>query len=485
MLFNSFQFLVFFPLVVLAYFVCPHRYRWAVLLGASYYFYAAWSPEYVVLLFASTLIDYVSAIQIARTQVKARRKAFLALSLASNLGLLFGFKYLHFFNDSLRVLLNSFNIFYDVLVFEALLPVGISFYTFQTLSYTLDVYRGKIEPERHLGLFSLYVSFFPQLAAGPIERADHLLPQFRLEHSFSASRASDGLRRMLWGMFKKVVIADRLAIYVNGVYGNAANHRGLPVILATYFMAIQIYCDFSGYTDMALGAAKAMGYDLTENFRRPYASSSVTEFWRRWHISLTAWFRDYVYIPLGGNRVPRWRWTLNIMTVFVASGLWHGANWTFVLWGGLHGLYYLVEEWSKGIRAKIAGVFHLTERPAVRAAIGTFVAFHLVCFGWVFFRASSVSDAFLLVSNLTQIGASTDIHLPWKGAVGNPDLETAVALGLVALLAVVQFAGRQKPQVLSAFKDRAWVRWAAYLLLALAILNLGISKEAGFIYFQF
>jgi len=485
MLFNSLEFLVFLPLVVAVYFICPYRYRWALLLIASYYFYAAWAPEYLILIVASTLIDYVLAIQVAKASVKARRKGLLALGLLLNLGLLFALKYFNFFNDSLRALLDQFNVFYNVPAFQALLPVGISFYTLQTLSYTIDVYRGKTEPERHLGIFALFVSFFPQLVAGPIERAGRMLPQFHTNHGFSASRVSGGLRLILWGMLKKVVIADRLGIYVDAVYNNPSDYRGLPIILATYFCAIQIYCDFSGYSDIAIGAARVMGYDLMENFRQPYCSRSVAEFWRRWHVSLSTWFKDYLYIPLGGNRVPKWRWYANLMVVFLVSGLWHGANWTFVLWGALHGFYCLLEAWTKEIRDKVAQALHLEEKAAVRTMIGTLVTFNLVCFAWIFFRASSISDAFLLVSNLTQISISTNINAPWTGVVDNPGLETAFALGLVALSAVAHLVRDQKLQMPPSIERRIWVRWAAYLLLALAIMNLGIAKETPFIYLQF
>ncbi|CAN5908465.1 hypothetical protein BH23GEM7_BH23GEM7_20090 [soil metagenome] len=350
MLFNSLQFLFFFPVVVALYFATPHRFRWTLLLAASYYFYACWKPEYLLLIIASTLVDYGAALGMGAAATQARRKAFLALSLGSNLGLLFAFKYFNFFNESARALFDQFNLFYGVPAFDVLLPVGISFYTFQTLSYTIDVYRGQREPERHLGIFALYVSFFPQLVAGPIERSTRLLPQFFEKHEFSADRVSSGLRLILWGFFKKIVIADRLAIYVNEVYGNPAGFDGPTLLLATYFFAFQIYCDFSAYSDIAIGAARVMGFELMQNFRRPYFARSIHEFWQRWHISLSTWFRDYVYIPLGGNRVPFWRWYVNLFAVFLVSGLWHGANWTFVVWGGLHGFYLVFSLMTRNVR---------------------------------------------------------------------------------------------------------------------------------------
>jgi alginate O-acetyltransferase complex protein AlgI len=482
--FNSFEFLVFFSIVVAVYFVCPPRHRWGWLLAASLYFYAAWALGYVVLLVISTFIAYILAIQIAKTSVQARRKALLISGLVLTLEPLIVSKYLGFFSNSLGALFGGFSPVHDPPVTQLLIPVGISFYTFQTLGYLIDVYRGKIEPERHLGILTLFVSFFPQLVAGPIERAGHLLPQFRAKHDLSASGISDGLQRALWGMFKKVVVADRLAIYVDAVYDSPADHRGLPVILATCFFAMQIYCDFSGYTDIALGVAKVMGYDLTENFRQPYCSSSIAEFWRRWHISLSSWLRDYLYIPLGGSRVPRWRWYTNLMIVFLLSGLWHGANWTFVLWGGLHGLYYVFEAWTQKARDKLLQMLHM-EESAVRAAIGALVILNLVCFAWLFFRANSVSDAFLLLDHMAQIRASTDIYAPWANGTGRPGLEMAFALGLVALVAVIHLLRERRHQAVLAIWRTNWGRWVAYLLLALAIMNLGITRETPFVYLQF
>jgi len=482
--FNSFGFLVFFSLVTAVYFVCPFRYRWVWLLAASLYFCAAWTIEHVVLLVIATFVAYILAMQIAKTSVQSRRKALLVLGLVLGLAPLMVFKYLGFFSNSLRALFGEPVLASDAPVTQLLIPVGISFYTFQTLGYLVDVYRSKIEPERHLGILTLSVLFFPRLVAGPIERAGHLLPQFHAKHDPSASGISDGLQRVLWGLFKKVVVADRLAVYVDAVYDSPGDHRGLPIILATIFFAVQIYCDFSGYTDIALGVAKVMGYDLTENFRQPYCSSSIAEFWRRWHISLSSWFRDYLYIPLGGSRVPRWRWYANLMIVFLLSGLWHGANLTFVLWGGLHGLYYLFEAGTQKARDKVLRMAHLG-RPAVRTAIGTLVTLALVCFAWLFFRANSISDAFLLLDRMAQIGASTDIYAPWTSIAHRPGLEMAFALGLVALVAAIHVFREHRYQPILALWQTDWSRWAAYLLLALAILNLGVSRETPFVYLQF
>ena len=382
MLFNSIEFLFFLPLVIALYYAIPGRYRWVLLLAASFYFYAAWKLEYLFLMFVSILIDYFSALGMSRSDNPRRRKQYLMASLAGNLGILLGFKYFNFFSDSIRALFQPFNLFADMPYLNVLLPVGVSFYTFQSMSYTIDVYRNRMPAERHLGIFALYVSFFPQLVAGPIERATHLLPQFRDSHRFEYARVTSGLRLILWGFFKKVVIADQLALFVQQVYGSPGQWHGPSILLASYFFAFQIFCDFSAYTDIARGSARIMGFDIMENFNRPYLARSIREFWQRWHISLSTWFRDYVYIPLGGNRVLKWRWYYNLMVVFVVSGLWHGANWTFVAWGFLHGSYQIfslmTRQWRDAIwqaidqaRSRAAALFSFGFRtPQLAAADG-------------------------------------------------------------------------------------------------------------------
>jgi D-alanyl-lipoteichoic acid acyltransferase DltB (MBOAT superfamily) len=285
-------------------------------------------------------------------------------------------------------------------------------------------------------------------------------------------------------MFKKVVVADRLAVYVDTVYNHPADQRGWPILLATVFFAVQLYADFSGYMDIALGVAKILGYDLTANFRQPYAASSIAAFWRRWHMTLTGWFRDYLYIPLGGNRVPKWRWYANVMVVFVASGLWHGANWTFVLWGGLHGVYYLLEVWTQQARDKVWERLRPARR-ASRTAVSTLVTLGMVCLAWVFFRANSISDAFLLFRNATLFGASTDLYAPWASLGDSAGLDMALALVLIALLAAIELIGEHRWKAPLTLWQRDWIRWAAYLFLALAIMNLGVVRETPFVYLQF
>ncbi|MCB0304585.1 MAG: MBOAT family protein [Calditrichaeota bacterium] len=483
MLFNSFEFMIFFPLVVIGYFLLPPRFRWAFLLGASYYFYMCWKAEYLVLIVISTLIDYVAGLRMGKTAVRSRRKKYLLLSLVANLGILFTFKYANFFSESLRVALNQFNIFYDMPMFDLLLPVGISFYTFQSMSYTIDVYRGEQQPERHLGKFALYVAFFPQLVAGPIERSLRLLPQFDRVFKFDYERVVSGLRLMLWGFFKKLVIADRLAIYVNEAYNHPAEYQGLTLLLATYFFAIQIYCDFSGYSDIAIGAARVMGYDLMTNFRQPYFSKSISEFWRRWHISLSTWFRDYLYIPLGGNRVGKQRWYFNLFAVFVISGLWHGANWTFVVWGALHGGYLIFAIVTADWRQKLAHWSGLAKRPALHNLLRTLITFHLVLFAWIFFRANSLSEAFMIIGNMAALDFSLESLKSLNIALGWGEL--LVAIGSILFLELAHLL-QSRGKVHSWITARpAALRWSVYYLLLLAIAFFGVFNHSEFIYFQF
>ena len=335
MLFNSFQFLLFFPTVTLLYFLLPHRLRWQLLLFASCLFYMAFIPWYIVILIITILIDYFAGLWLDRPDLApAQRKTVLTISIVSTCLVLFVFKYFNFFNTNFTAIASFFRWNYPIGALKIILPIGLSFHTFQSLSYVVEVYRGNQKAERHFGIYALYVMFYPQLVAGPIERPQNLLHQFYAEHCFDYRRVTDGLKLMLWGMFKKVVIADRLAIAVNQVYGNPHDYTGVPLIVATVFFAFQIYCDFSGYSDIAIGAAQVMGFRLMDNFNRPYFSKSIAEFWKRWHISLSTWFRDYLYIPLGGSRTKTWRWQFNLFITFLASGFWHGANWTYIIWGG-------------------------------------------------------------------------------------------------------------------------------------------------------
>jgi alginate O-acetyltransferase complex protein AlgI len=397
MLFNSLHFLVFFPIVTLVYYLLPHRFRWVLLLAASYYFYMVWRPIYALLIVGSTLVDYLFAIQMSKTNRGGLRKLYLFSSLIANLGILFIFKYFGFFIDTINAFTeNNFDVIY------LLLPMGISFYTFQTLSYTIDVYRKQREPEYHLGYFALYVTFFPQLVAGPIERSNRLIPQLRKEQTFDYSRTVEGLQRMVWGFFKKVVIADNLAIAVNHVYGNVEEMSGLTLLIATGFFAYQIYCDFSGYSDIAIGSAKILGIDLSENFKRPYFSTSIKEFWSRWHISLSTWFRDYVYIPLGGSKKSSVRTYVNVLIVFLISGLWHGASWMFVIWGAIHGIYFICERFAEKYRIGFWRKIRL-DGTKIQLTIQWIITLILLLFSWVFFRSENLSDSFEILIRFSKI----------------------------------------------------------------------------------
>ncbi|MEO0581018.1 MAG: MBOAT family O-acyltransferase [Bacteroidota bacterium] len=480
MLFNSLDFLIFFPVIVGLYFALSPKYRWVLLLGASYYFYMCWKAEYIILIVFSTLVDYFAARQMVRIQEKKKRRLFLYLSLLSNLGLLFFFKYWNFFSGETRALLDSWNIMADVPTFQLLLPVGISFYTFQTLSYTIDVYNGKLEPEKNLGRFALYVSFFPQLVAGPIERATHLLPQLRQTFDFDYQRVVSGLQQMLWGFFKKVVIADRLAVYVNEIYASPGDENGLALLLATYFFAFQIYCDFSGYSDIAIGAARVMGYDLMENFRTPYLSKSIREFWSRWHISLSTWFRDYLYIPLGGNRVPQVRWFLNLFIVFVVSGFWHGANWTFLIWGALHGSYLVAEIlWKRLPFAQFRGM-----PPQFKSILAIGTTFHLTLLAWVFFRANSLEDAITVIRSVVELPLTMSVEMireTINQAGGLTWLVTAFTLITFA------FADPIMDRKIKKLREGKPIAYAMGIFASIlsGILILGYFGEVEFIYFQF
>jgi len=489
MLFNSFEFLLFFPTVVGLYYLCPHRFRWALLLAASYFFYMSWRVEYIALILASTILDYSVAIRVEQAQSDRQRKSWLALSLSGNLGLLFFFKYFNFFNDSVAATFESLGLEYAIPAANVLLPVGISFYTFQTLSYTIEVYRGNKTAERHIGKFALYVAFFPQLVAGPIERATSLLPQFFERKEFEYTQVTDGMKLMVWGFFKKVVIADRLATMVDPVFSDLSNHSGPAIALATVFFAYQIYCDFSGYSDIAIGAAQVLGFKLMTNFRQPYFSRSIPEFWRRWHISLSTWFRDYVYIPLGGNRVSIKRLYANVAIVFVVSGLWHGANWTFLAWGGLHAIYMVIALSTGTARQRIASTIKFDRIPFVHSAWQWLVTFTLVCIAWIFFRAQNIDDAFTALMTLPSgWGPSAfsmidgHIHI---GTTRIPNNEFLIALVAIAVLEAAHVL--QQWGSVRALINRQWlvVRWFIYSVSLWTLFLFGMYEESEFIYFVF
>ena len=488
MLFNSLQFIVFFPIVIALYFLIPYKKRWILLLAASYYFYMCWKVDYIILIIASTVIDYICSNKMSKLNNQKSKKPWLIASIISNLSILFGFKYFNFFSENIQLIFNNYNIFYEMPFFNVLLPVGISFYTFQTLSYTIDVYNNKTPAQKHLGVFAVYVSFFPQLVAGPIERSNHLLPQFFKEYDFSYVRVKSGLEKMLWGFFKKIVIADNLAILVDGIYNNVDSYSGIALIIATIFFTFQIYCDFSGYSDIAIGTAKVMGFELRENFKRPYFSKSIREFWQRWHITLSTWFRDYVYISLGGNRVIKWRWQYNILITFLLSGLWHGANWTFIIWGALHGFYLITALILSKPKEKIF-IMITNISPLTNKIVDVFLTFILVAFAWIFFRANSLSDAIYVITNLfsdfDSITNTNAFKMQFRG-IGLYTDDIIKNCVLIIMLITYSLYERDGNVWGKMSKKPRWFRWVIYYILIFGILFVAPhSTVNNFIYFQF
>lgn len=463
MQFDSVEYGLFLACVVTAFYAVPVRWRTALVLAASAWFYARWNAAYLILIAASALTDYVAGRLIG--QERWRLRALLA-SLVVNLGLLGTFKYGDFLLRAVADVGAVLGAPVERPVLDLVLPVGISFYTFQTLSYTIDRYRGDLgHAERDPVRFGTYVLFFPQLVAGPIERAAHLLPQLAFERAFDAGRVSSGLQLILWGLFKKVVIADRLALYVDSVYGNVQVHNASSYLLATWFFAIQIYCDFSGYTDMAIGSARSLGVDLGPNFERPYFARSPREFWRRWHITLSTWLRDYLYIPLGGSRRTRARTASSLLVTMLLGGLWHGAAWTFVVWGAFHGALLVAQRSLPAWFARVPD------------GIKILVTFQLVCVGWVFFRATSMGDATLILGRI----ATFDFGRPFLDVV---TLAHALPALFVLLLWEVFDARRSSPLDAWARSPRP-IRWAGAYALIVAVVLFGVQEGSPFIYFQF
>jgi D-alanyl-lipoteichoic acid acyltransferase DltB (MBOAT superfamily) len=479
MLFNSLEFLVFFPIVVIIYFTIEQRFRWLLLLLSSYYFYMTIVPQYGTLLAFSTLVAYSGALLMERDS--RRKKFFLGVILLVDFSMLFMLRYFNVWAMSL----NQYLLFFgpeDAEFFGIFLPIGITFYVFQSLSYVFDVYRGTIVAQRHLGHFALYVSFFPTLISGPIQRAGDLLPQFLKKHEFEYERVLSGLGLMLWGFFKKAVIADRLGAFVNDVYYYPFNYGGTPLIFATVFFAFQLYCDFSGYTDIAIGAARVLGINLAGNFKAPYFSKSIPEFWRRWHISLASWFKDYMYIPLGGNRVSVPRWYLNLMLVFFAVGLWHGPNTTFLIWGGLNGAYMIFSLILKKPAEGLARGVGLVKFPRLHDAVKILITFCLVCFGWIFFKAQNLTAAGYIAANLFSNLTFNLSEIANIGGIG--ELGLAISFVSIFLVMLVDFISENESlKEKLPVKSRALV-WFIFLILTLVILLFG-TRRAVFIYAQY
>jgi len=508
MSFTSLHFLAFFPIVTLLYFKVPLRFRWGLLVVASYYFYMSWRPWYALLLIFATVVSFRCGLLIAAEQSPRWRRIYLIAGCSINLAVLFVFKYFDFFNTQTRDLMAAIGVDYNIPNLDLVLPVAISFHTFQVLSYLFDVYNRQVEPERHLGTFALYVVYYPQLVAGPIERAFHFLPQLRRlrlptpapEFAFDERRAIDGFRLILCGFVKKIVVADNLALYVDAIYNNSSHATGGALAFATMAFAFQIYFDFSAYTDIARGCSRVMGIELIENFRRPYRARSIADFWKRWHISLTSWFRDYVYFPMGGNKVAEGRWIVNVLTVFLLSGLWHGANWTFVVWGLLHGGYYVVSRKTARWREVIVSRIGLVRHPVLHTELQVATTFLLVCFAWIFFRSDDISMAISIIRTIGEglfakvthplvgfgfaLGPAVDDS--GAGLIGTTTFKeprlyyTLVVVGIFAIWDV----GKERGELM--FVDlRRWQRWACYYVACLAILLIGNVGNKQFIYFQF
>jgi alginate O-acetyltransferase complex protein AlgI len=484
MLFNSLQFAIFFPLVTLLYFGLPQRGRVPLLLLASCIFYMAFVPKYILILFTVILVDYTAGIMLEDAPA-LRRKLILVVSLCANIGMLAFFKYFNFVDANLAALSDAAGWGYVSHGLKIVLPIGLSFHTFQSMSYTIEVYRGNFKAERSLLHFATYVMFYPQLVAGPIERPQNLLHQFWEYHKFDWTNFNEGMQMMATGFFRKIVIADRAAVLVNAVYATPANFSGPQLLVATGFFAVQIYCDFAGYSEIARGTAKVMGFDLMRNFDRPYLAISIAEFWRRWHISLSTWFRDYVYFPLGGNRRGMTRMCFGIAVVFLVSGLWHGANWTFVIWGALHAAFMIVYVLSEGMRKRTMAALGASGRAVYRAA-GWVTTMVVVGLAWVFFRAANVSDAMLI---LRRIVTEPIARRPMDLHPGLDSTQFAIALVLIALLLVVEVLSARKPIMPALVQRPRWQRWSAYYAFAVvfALLVLwGPERNAQpFIYFQF
>lgn len=469
MLFNSIAFLLFFPILCALYFCIPAsqlRLRNLLLLVASYYFYMNWDPAYALLLLTSTVITYLAALGIGYFKEKRKKKICLVSSLVLNLAILFLFKYFNFLAMNIETALQASGLAVNMPKFALLLPVGISFYTFQALGYSIDVYRGTVKIERDFPTYALFVSFFPQLVAGPIERSQNLLPQFKQQHRFDYDAVMSGVKLMVWGYFMKLVLADRCGIYVDTIFNNVDKHNGGSYLVASLLFPFQIYGDFAGYSLIAIGVARVLGFRLMENFHRPYFACTIGEFWHRWHISLSTWFKDYVYIPLGGNRVGKLRNYFNLLITFVVSGIWHGANWTFLCWGTIHGILLCIEKAFGISKQKYTGAKKLFHWAA------TFV---LVCFAWILFRANNLSDAVSVVT-----GIFTNLGTP------KPEYANFMAIGLaMTVLLTKEFADEFNWKIRVA-DSKSWLVRHIYLIIMIAyIILFGVLGGDQFIYFQF
>ena len=483
MLFNSLEFILFFPIVCLVYYLLPGiKGRTIFLLLASYYFYMCWEPVYALLLLTSTSITYISALCMDRSRSRRWRKISLFSGIFINLGILFFYKYYEFAGSLITDFFSLLNIGIEIPRWNVLLPVGISFYIFQAVGYAVDVYRGTIKAEKNFVVYALFISFFPQLVAGPIERAKNMLPQFREKHKFSYENFDAGLRLMIWGFFMKLCVADRVSTYVDAVYNNYMEHSGVSLLLATFFFTFQIYCDFAGYSLIAIGSSKMMGFTLMENFHRPYFAKSIKEFWRRWHISLTTWFRDYIYIPLGGSRAGKWKSFRNTLVIFLVSGFWHGANWTFVAWGAYHALLFLPLLLLGQNRRYRDSVAENSFLPSVKELTQMGATFLLVLLGWILFRSEDISQAAVYLERMFNVSL---FSAPQLVGLGFGQLLLKKCFFFTALMFIVEWIGRKQAHGLMIEDLSLPVRYVIYTVLLIIIYGFDASNPQGFIYFQF
>ena len=477
MLFNSLDYALFFPIVFILYWFLTNRnlkLQNILLLVASYFFYASWDYRFLVLLMFSTFVDYFTGLKIYKADHPRDRKFWLWLSVGVNLGFLGVFKYYNFFISSFTDAISIFGFHTNIWTLQILLPLGISFYTFHGLSYILDIYNKKISPTTDVIDYAVFVGFFPLLVAGPIERATHLLPQIKRARTFEFEKGADGLRQILWGLFKKIVIADNCAVHVDRIFNSYQDYSGSTLAFGVILFSFQIYCDFSGYSDIAIGSARLLGFDLLRNFAYPYFSRDIAEFWRRWHISLTTWFRDYLYIPLGGSRGPRWKVIRNALIIFLISGFWHGANWTFIAWGLLHTLYYLPLLLAHNNRRHLSIVSEGKLLPGFGDFIRMVITFACVTFAWIFFRAESIPQALSYINHIFFSKISSPV-----------ERELLLIIPLLVVLMLVEWLQRSEQHGLAIgnIKFRA-LRWGFYIALAIIIFCFGADKQ-NFIYFQF
>ncbi len=478
MLFNSLDFAIFLPVVFLVYwFVVNKKLRIQnfLIVVASYIFYGWWDWRFLSLIIFSTLVDYSIGIQLSKEENKLNRKLFLWTSIGVNLGFLGFFKYYNFFLDNFISAFSFFGMEIQANSLNIILPVGISFYTFQTISYTIDVYKKKLEPTRDFIAFSAFVSFFPQLVAGPIERATNLLPQFYKKREFNYSKAVDGMRQILWGLFKKIVIADNCAQYANVIFNNSADYGGSTLVLGALFFTFQIYGDFSGYSDIAIGTSRLFGFNLKQNFAFPYFSRDIAEFWRRWHISLSTWFRDYLYIPLGGSRGGTWMKVRNTFIIFIVSGFWHGANWTFIVWGTLNALYFLPLLLTHKNRTNIGIVASNSYLPSLKEGINILLTFCLTVLAWIFFRAENIQHAYSYISEIFS-----------KSLFTIPEIRPRFLTIIILIFILIEWCGRKNQHTLAniGMKFNKPLRITIYYIIIILLIMYG-GKEQNFIYFQF